>query len=151
MPLVFGPDDLDAQARLRDAFDPWGAPTPTRCSAGSRCGELASCRRGVGVTPDAEQAVAAAVGAASTVVPVGAGTQREVGGPVPTGTEWAPLGHRRVRPAELTVDRPGGNQRGRARRGACAHAQECVLDPATGAPTSAGCFASACRVPRRLR
>ena len=42
MPLVFSPDDLDAQARLRDAFDP-DRDEPTRTKvlpAGSRCGEL---------------------------------------------------------------------------------------------------------------
>jgi len=41
MPLVFGPDDLDAQARLRDAFDPWGRANPEKVlPRGSRCGEL---------------------------------------------------------------------------------------------------------------
>jgi glycolate oxidase len=41
MPLVFGPDDLDAQARLRDAFDPSGRANPTKVlPTGSRCGEL---------------------------------------------------------------------------------------------------------------
>ncbi len=41
MPLIFGPDDLDAQARLRDAFDPLGLANPTKVlPAGSRCGEL---------------------------------------------------------------------------------------------------------------
>jgi len=41
MPLVFTRDDLDAQARLRDAFDPAGRANPTKVlPAGSRCGEL---------------------------------------------------------------------------------------------------------------
>jgi len=41
MPLVFSPDDLDAQARLRDAFDPSGRANPTKVlPSGSRCGEL---------------------------------------------------------------------------------------------------------------
>jgi glycolate oxidase len=41
MPMVFGPDDLDAQARLRDAFDPWGLANPDKVlPRGSRCGEL---------------------------------------------------------------------------------------------------------------
>ena len=41
MPLVFGPDDLDAQARLRDAFDPSGRANPDKVlPRGSRCGEL---------------------------------------------------------------------------------------------------------------
>jgi glycolate oxidase len=41
MPLVFTPDDLDAQARLRDAFDPSGRANPLKVLPhGSRCGEL---------------------------------------------------------------------------------------------------------------
>jgi glycolate oxidase len=41
MPLQFSPDDLDAQARLRDAFDPDGAANPLKVlPRGSRCGEL---------------------------------------------------------------------------------------------------------------
>jgi glycolate oxidase len=40
MPLVFNEDDLDAQARLRDAFDPDGRANPQKVlPAGSRCGE----------------------------------------------------------------------------------------------------------------
>jgi glycolate oxidase subunit GlcD len=41
MPLVFTPADLDAQARLRDAFDPSGRANPEKVlPSGSRCGEL---------------------------------------------------------------------------------------------------------------
>jgi glycolate oxidase len=41
MPLLFTPDDLDAQARLRDAFDPDGRANPQKVlPSGSRCGEL---------------------------------------------------------------------------------------------------------------
>jgi glycolate oxidase len=41
MPMVFSPDDLDAQARLRDAFDPTGRANPEKIlPQGSRCGEL---------------------------------------------------------------------------------------------------------------
>jgi glycolate oxidase len=41
MPLQYSPDDLDAQARLRDAFDPAGAANPLKVlPRGSRCGEL---------------------------------------------------------------------------------------------------------------
>ncbi len=40
MPLVFNVDDLDAQARLRDAFDPDGRANPQKVlPRGSRCGE----------------------------------------------------------------------------------------------------------------
>jgi hypothetical protein len=38
---VFGPDDLDAQARLREVFDPDGTCNPQKVlPAGSRCGDL---------------------------------------------------------------------------------------------------------------
>jgi glycolate dehydrogenase FAD-linked subunit len=41
MPLVFTADDLDGQARLRDAFDPSGRANPEKVlPRGSRCGEL---------------------------------------------------------------------------------------------------------------
>jgi glycolate oxidase len=41
MPMIFSPDDLDAQARLRDAFDPDGVCNPTKVlPSGSRCGDL---------------------------------------------------------------------------------------------------------------
>ena len=41
MPRMFSPDDLDAQARLRDAFDPDGVANPMKVlPRGSRCGEM---------------------------------------------------------------------------------------------------------------
>jgi glycolate oxidase subunit GlcD len=41
MPLCFGVDDLDLQARLRDAFDPEGRANPEKVlPRGSRCGEM---------------------------------------------------------------------------------------------------------------
>ncbi len=47
MPLVFEPQDLDAQARLRDAFDPSGRANPEKIlPQGSRCGELVSVPEG---------------------------------------------------------------------------------------------------------
>jgi glycolate oxidase len=47
MPLLFGPDDLDAQARLRDAFDPDGCANPDKVlPRGSRCGDLTSVPAG---------------------------------------------------------------------------------------------------------
>src|ERR687898_814442 len=50
MPLLFGADDLDAQARLREAFDPEGIANPTKIlPAGSRCGDLQSVPEGVWV------------------------------------------------------------------------------------------------------
>jgi glycolate oxidase len=50
MPLLFGPDDLDAQARLREAFDPDGVANPTKIlPSGSRCGDLQRVPEGVWV------------------------------------------------------------------------------------------------------
>jgi glycolate oxidase len=47
MPKLFSPDDLDAQARLRDAFDPDGAANPDKVlPRGSRCGDLQSVPEG---------------------------------------------------------------------------------------------------------
>jgi glycolate oxidase len=41
MSLMFNEDDLDAQARLRDAFDPEGRANPQKVlPGGSRCGEV---------------------------------------------------------------------------------------------------------------
>jgi glycolate oxidase len=50
MPLVFDSDDLDAQARLRDAFDPSGRANPDKVlPKGSRCGELGAIPEGAWV------------------------------------------------------------------------------------------------------
>jgi glycolate oxidase len=50
MSRQFSPDDLDAQARLRDAFDPDGLANPEKVlPAGSRCGELQHIPEGVWV------------------------------------------------------------------------------------------------------
>ena len=50
MSLLFGPDDLDAQARLRAAFDPDGLANPAKVlPSGSRCGDLQHVPDGVWV------------------------------------------------------------------------------------------------------
>ena len=50
MHRVFGPDDLDAQARLRDTFDPDRTCNPGKVlPAGSRCGDLQTIPDGVWV------------------------------------------------------------------------------------------------------
>lgn len=50
MGLIFSPDDLDLQARLRDAFDPSGRANPGKVlPRGSRCGELARVPEGTWV------------------------------------------------------------------------------------------------------
>lgn len=53
MPLLFSPDDLAAQGRLVDAFDPLGRSNPRKVlPAGSRCGEIGAARRASGqLTP----------------------------------------------------------------------------------------------------
>jgi glycolate oxidase len=48
MPLIFSADDLDAQVRLRCAFDPDGLANPLKVlPAGSHCGELQQVPEGV--------------------------------------------------------------------------------------------------------
>lgn len=48
MPLIFTADDLDAQARLRDVFDPDHVCNPQKVlPAGARCGDLQSVPAGV--------------------------------------------------------------------------------------------------------
>jgi glycolate oxidase len=50
MPKLFSVDDLDAQARVRDAFDPDGFANPGKVlPSGSRCGELQRIPPGVWV------------------------------------------------------------------------------------------------------
>lgn len=50
MTLLFSADDLDAQARLREAFDPHGIANPQKVlPAGSRCGDLQSIPEGAWV------------------------------------------------------------------------------------------------------
>jgi glycolate oxidase len=50
MPWQFDEDDLDAQARLRAAFDPEGLANPQKVlPAGSRCGDLQSVPEGAWV------------------------------------------------------------------------------------------------------
>ena len=47
MPMIFSEDDLDAQARLRDVFDPTHACNPLKVlPGGSRCGDLQSVPEG---------------------------------------------------------------------------------------------------------
>jgi glycolate oxidase len=47
MPMIFSEDDLDAQARLRDVFDPTHSCNPLKVlPGGSRCGDLQSVPAG---------------------------------------------------------------------------------------------------------
>ena len=102
MPLMFAPDDLDAQARLREAFDPDGLANPHKVlPAGSRCGDIQYGARGrVDLRPFAE-----AVGGQDPVTCVGHRTRWAVGGYAEPGTREvsAPAGIERIEPEEMTV------------------------------------------------
>ena len=102
-------------------------------------------------TPEVTE-LAAMVAAASAVVPVGAGTHREVGGPVPQGTEVrAPAGIVAYDPAELTVTARAGTTVAELRAVLGAAGQECPLDPRDDAATIGGVIAAGLSGRRRLR
>ena len=135
MPLVFGPDDLDAQARLPRRVRPVGARQPAtrscrgaaaaassrgsrraRGSDGARARRSATCR--------SRRPTRSSPSARGTHWEVG-GPRRRAGRPVP-----APAGIVTYDPADLTVTVGAGHDRRRARRRCSApHGQECVLDP----------------------
>ena len=102
--------------------------------------------------PASEAAVRDAVAAADAVVPVGAGTHREVGGPVPSGTAVAaPAGIVTYDPAELTVTVWAGTPVAELQAALGAHDQECVLDPRDSRATVGGVLAVGLSGHRRLR
>ena len=123
---LFTADDLDAQARLREAFDPDGAANPGKVlPAGSRCGELPRIPAGpVGVKQLDVSVRRRERRAAST--PCGAGRSRSLGGRTQFDVGGAPVRPASVRsasrivveyePSEMTVPRRCGDDRGRARR-----------------------------------
>jgi glycolate oxidase FAD binding subunit len=97
-------------------------------------------------------ALAAVVGGASAVVPTGAGTHREVGGPVPAGTEVrAPTGIVAYDPAELTITAGAGTSVAELRAVLDAAGQMCPLDPRDEAATVGGVIAAGLSGHRRLR
>jgi glycolate oxidase FAD binding subunit len=105
---------------------------------------------GLGTIDVAE--LAAAVAAAEVVVPVGAGTHREVGGPEPLGLEVrAPAGIVAYDPAELTVTAGAGTSVAELRDALAASGQECPLDPRDDAATIGGVIAAGLSGHRRLR
>jgi glycolate oxidase FAD binding subunit len=106
----------------------------------------------MGVTAPSEAEVAEAVAAAAVVVPVGSGTHREVGGPVPAGTEIsAPEGIVTYDPAELTVTLGPGTTVADLDKVLAAHDQECLLDPRDPHATVGGVLATGLSGHRRLR
>ena len=101
MPLLFSAADLDAQARLRDVFDPDGVSNPTKVlPAGSRCGDLQRSRGCMDLTSFVEE-----VGTEGPVTAVGGRTQWHVGGAVAADAREvrAPEGIVEYEPAEMTV------------------------------------------------
>jgi len=107
----------------------------------------------VDLTPSpAEQAVRDEVLAAPVVVPVGAGTHREVGGPVPAGAPVAaPRGIVAYDPAELTVTAWAGTTVADLDAALGEHGQQCVLDPRDDRATIGGLLAVGLSGHRRLR
>jgi glycolate oxidase FAD binding subunit len=97
-------------------------------------------------------ALCAAVAEAAVVVPVGARTQWEVGGPPPTGTEVrAPHGVVEYDPADLTVVVGAGTPVGELTAVLAEQGQECGLDPRDDAATVGGVLAVGVSGLRRLR
>ena len=125
MPLVFSADDLDAQARLRDAFDPSGRANPRKVlPRGSRCGELPARPRGrvdLMATLTAVDELCETVAGAGTVAAVGSRTHWEVGGPAAGRGRRDPGArarrHRHLRPGRPHRHRRGGHPQRRAGRG----------------------------------
>ena len=104
------------------------------------------------LTDAAEAAIATQVQQADAVVPVGAGTHREVGGPVPTGTPVrAPSGIVTYDPAELTVTVAAGTPVAELTQVLAAAGQECPLDPRNDEATVGGTLSTGLSGHRRLR
>jgi glycolate oxidase FAD binding subunit len=99
-----------------------------------------------------EADVQGVVAAADTVVPVGAGTHREVGNPVIAATSVAaPQGIVSYDPAELTVTAWAGTTLGGLDAALTAENQECVLDGRDPSATIGGLLAVGLSGHRRLR
>jgi glycolate oxidase FAD binding subunit len=96
--------------------------------------------------------IAGVVAGAHAVVPVGAGTHREVGGPVPFGTPVrAPGGVVAYDPAELTVTVRAGTSVAELCATLGEAGQECPLDPRDSRATVGGVIACGLSGHRRLR
>jgi glycolate oxidase FAD binding subunit len=100
----------------------------------------------------AEASVAALVRDSSAIVPTGAGTHKEVGGPVPTGTPVrAPAGIVTYDPAELTVTLGAGTTVANLTQVLADAGQECPLDPREAQATVGGTLSTGLSGHRRLR
>ena len=101
---------------------------------------------------EAEREVADSVRDATSVLPVGSGTHREVGGVVPPATEVrAPAGIVSYDPAELTITLGAGTTVAELADTLAQAGQECPLDPPSSDATVGGTIAAGLSGPRRLR
>ena len=147
MPLLFNEDDLDAQARLRDAFDPDGRAEPAaRCcrraaAAARRCASPRAhgCERGRrdsrGRSPTC---------ATPSRLCRSARDAAEVGGAAAAGRNarcaYRPASSR-YEPADMTVTVRAGTRVGELDAALAEHGQECPLDPRDPAATVGGVLA----------
>ena len=154
MPLVFSPNDLDAQARLPRRVRPVGPGEPRQGAAVRQSLRRAppGSRGRVDLMPDLDE-LCDAVSAATAVVPVGGRTQWEVGGvPPATAVEVrAPSGVEHYDPADLTIRVNAGTTVAELDAVLEPFGQECPLDPASPAATVGGVIATGLSGLRRLR
>ena len=160
MPLIFSPDDLDAQARLRDAFDPDGprqpAEGPARAAAGAA--SCSACPKARGSDESRSRPIDDA--ARTTGAPPRRRGRRRSGSAARTGRSAA---RRRPAPTSCTCAAPDGvvdlrprrphrdRRRGHDRAPSSTdvlgeHGQECAArSPRRPTPPSAACSPPACR------
>ena len=101
---------------------------------------------------DAERQVADSVRDATSALPVGSGTHRELGGPVSAATEvGAPAGIVSYDPADLTITLGAGTTVAELAETLASAGQECPLDPRSSDATVGGTIAAGLSGPRRLR
>lgn len=97
--------------------------------------------------------VAEVIAAANTVVAVGAGTHRDIGGATPPGATEVrvPSGIVSYEPADMTVTVRAGTSVDELETALAEHGQTCLLDPRAPAATVGGTLASGLSGHRRLR
>ena len=138
MPRMFSADDLDAQARLRDAFDPDGVANPQKVlPRGSRCGELQRVPGG-----NVDMTAAATPGPVRHAGRRRARTGRSAGRRPRARSRCArPRASSRYEPADMTITVGAGTTFDELDRVLAEHGQECALDPRSRAATIGGILA----------
>ena len=174
MPLVFGEDDLAAQACVRAAFDPDGRMNPQKVLPdGARCGEFALAAAGtddaaaaadtlpegtwISIHPHTKADVAEALREASAagvrVLPVGGRRHMDRGNPTEVDAElWTTQLDQVVAydPAEMLAVVEAGMRIGDLAAMLAAHGQEWPIDAPPDA-TVGGVIAAGVSSPRRLK